>query len=87
LDRADLLGTYLLKLELAAAAIQERAAAFEENLQPRRRILSASTREDQEEKQNQGRDNSCASHVITLHYDRREFPASLHEAPRVVSIL
>jgi hypothetical protein len=49
---------------LAAAAIQERAAAFEENFEARRRVLRVSPRENQDQKQNQGRDRSKASHTM-----------------------
>jgi hypothetical protein len=42
----------LLYLELAAAASQERAATFEENFEVWRKVLRASPRQNQEEKQN-----------------------------------
>jgi hypothetical protein len=68
-----------LYLDLAAAASQERAAAFQENLEARRRILSVGPGENKEEKQYQGRDDSSGSHIPTLHHARRitavSFPA------------
>jgi hypothetical protein len=71
---------------LAATTVQERAAAFEENLKAQRRTLSASPRESQDQKQYQGRNNSSASHIATLHDHRREFPSELRKIHRIVSI-